>query len=184
MGDGAAEALHLIEHFEEDVDDGILVLLAGGLALGINIEKDDIRGGVCCQLHIGQYNRVNDLLVLDKVVHGLPVAHLTVLQKVGEDLQEVRFTTSKEAGNPHAHLRRCPHNALFIRSVEVCKMLLQLSGHNIFLKFLGDVRVLALTDNNNALNLTVNLLGEHFFDLHCDTSITSQAGRLCNSYRP
>ena len=69
-------------------------------------------------------------------------------------------------------------------SIEVGKMLLQFSGHNIFFKLLRDIGVLALSNDDNALNLSVDLLGKHFFNLHCTTSITSQAGRPYNSYRP
>ena len=95
----------------------------------------------------------------------------------------MRFTAPKETGNPNAHLRSSPHNALLIGGIEVSKMLLQFSGHNIFFKLLRNIGVLALSDNDNALNLSVDLLGKHFFDLHCTTSITSQAGRPYNSYR-
>ena len=96
----------------------------------------------------------------------------------------MRFTASKETGNPDAHLRSSPHNALLIGSIEVGKMLLQFSGHNIFFKLLRDIGVLVLSNDDNALNLSVDLLGKHFFNLHCTTSITSQAGRPYNSYRP
>ena len=51
-----------------------------------------------------------DLFILDKVVHRLSIPDLTVFQKVGQDFQEVRFTASKEAGNPHAHLWCCFYN--------------------------------------------------------------------------
>ena len=183
MGDGTAEALHLIEDFEEYIDDGIFVLLAVCFALGVDVEEDYIRRGVSRQLHVGKYHWVYDLFILDKVVHRLSVPDLTVFQKVGQDFQEVRFTASKEAGNPHAHLWCCFYNPLFIGRVEIGKVLLKLAGNDIFLKLLRDICVLALTYDNYALNFTVNLLGEHILYFHYATSITSQAGRLCNNYR-
>ena len=175
LRDRSAKALHLVEDLEEYIDDGILILLSRRLALGINVEQNDIGRGLGGQLHIGKYHRVDDLFIVDEVVKRLFAAHLTVLQKVGEYFQKVRFTASKETGNPNAHFWGSPHNALLIRSVEIGKMLLQLAGDNIFFKFLRDIGILALSDNYNALNLSIDFLGKHFFDLHCTTSITSQA---------
>ncbi len=67
-------------------------------------------GGISRQLHIRQHHRIYDLLIFDEVVHRLSIPDLTVFQKVGEDFQEVRFTASKEARNPNAHLWRCSDN--------------------------------------------------------------------------
>ena len=172
MGDGPAEALHLIEDFEEYIDDGILVLLAIRFTLGVDVEEDYIRGGISRQLHIRQHHRIYDLLIFNKVIHRLSVPDLTVFQKVGQDFQEVRFTASKEAGNPYAHLWRCSDNPFFIGRIEIGKMLLKLAGNDIFLKLLRYICVLALSDNNYALNFSVDLLGEHILYFHCCTSIT------------
>ena len=158
-------------------------MLAIRFTLGVDVEEDYIRGGISRQLHIRQHHRIYDLLIFNKVIHRLSVPDLTVFQKVGQDFQEVRFTASKEAGNPHAHLWCCFYNPLFIGRVEIGKVLLKLAGNDIFLKLLRDICVLALTYDNYALNFTVNLLGEHILYFHYATSITSQAGRLCNNYR-
>ena len=133
VGNGSAESLHFIEDLEKHIDDSVFVLFTGGLALRINIEEDNICGGLCGQFHISQHHGVNDLFVLNEIVQSLSTAHLAVLQKVGEDLQEMRFTASKEAGDPDAHLRRCTHNTLFISRVEIRKVFLQFPRDNIFL---------------------------------------------------
>ena len=83
MGDGTAEALHLIEDFEEYIDDGIFVLLAVCFALGVDVEEDHIGRGFSRQLHVGQHHRIYDLFIFDKIIHRLPFPNLTVLQKVG-----------------------------------------------------------------------------------------------------
>ena len=54
----------------------------------------------------------------------MPAIDLSVLQKIGQDFQEVRFTASEEAGNPYAHLRSGSENSLFICREEICEMLL------------------------------------------------------------
>lgn len=147
-------------------------MLAIRFTLGVNVEEDYIRRGVSRQLHVGKYHWVYNLFILDKIVHRLSVPDLTVFQKVGQDFQEVRFTASKEAGNPHAHLWRCSDNPFFIGRIEIGKMLLKLAGNDIFLKLLRYICVLALSDNNYALNFSVDLLGEHILYFHCCTSIT------------
>ena len=183
MGNGTAEALHLIEDLEEYIDNGILVLFAVRFALGVDVEENHIGRGFSRQLHVGQYHRVYNLLILDKVIHRPSVADLTVFQKVRQDFQEVRFTASKEAGNPYAHLRRCPDDPFFVSRVEVSKVLLKFTGYNIFLELLRYIGIFALPDDNYALNFAVDFLGEHILYFHYATSITLQAGRLCNSYR-
>ena len=183
MGNGTAEALHLIEDLEEYIDNGILVLFAVRFALGVYVEEDHIGRSFSRQLHVGQHHRIYNLPILDKVIHRPSVADLTVFQKVRQDFQEVRFTASKEARNPYAHLRRCPDDPFFVSRVEVSEVLLKFTGYNIFIKLLRYIGIFALPDDNYALNLTVDLFGEHILYFHYATSITSQAGRLCNSYR-
>ena len=183
MRNRTAEALHLIEDFEEYIDNGILVLFAVRFALGIDVEEDHIRRCISCQFHVRQHHRIYDLLILNKVIHRPSVADLTVFQEVGQDFQEVRFTASKEAGNPYAHLRRCPDDPFFVSRVEVSEVFLKFTGYNIFAKLLRNIGIFALPDDNYALNFAVDLLGEHILYFHYTTSITLQAGRLCNSYR-
>ena len=70
MRHGAAKALHLIEHFQKDVHNSVLIVLAGGLALGVNIKQDNICRRFCRKLHIRKNHLVANLLALNKVIYG------------------------------------------------------------------------------------------------------------------
>jgi hypothetical protein len=83
-------------------------------------------------------------------------AHLAVLQKVGKDFQKMRFTTSKETGDPHTHLRGGSGDTLFIRCKEIHKMLLQFFGHNILFQLLLDVGIFILTNDDDSLDFSIN----------------------------
>ena len=159
----ATESLHFIEDAQENIDDRILILLATCVALGIDIKKDHVRGRLRRQLHIRQNHRIGDFLVFHKVIERAPVAHLLILQQIGQNLQEVRFTASKEAGDPDAHLRCRTDNSFLISGEEIRKMLLQFPGDDIFFQFLGYVGLFALSDYDYALDLTIDRLSEHFF---------------------
>ena len=160
------ESLHLIEDTKKYIDDRIFILLAAGVALGIDVEKDHIGRRFCGKFHICQHHRISDFLVFHKEVKCPSVTDPLVRKKIGQDLQEVRFTTSKEAGDPYAHLRCSSENAFLICREEISKVFLQLPGDNILIQFLRDVGFLALADNDNTLDLTVDRLSEHFFYLH------------------
>ena len=166
MRHGTAEALHLIEDLQEYVHNGIFIFFAIRIAFGINVEKNYIRWGVCCQLHICQHHLIGNLLIFDKVVDGMFVSDLFILKQIGQNFQEMRFTTSKEAGNPDTHFRCGSLNTFFICCKEICKMTLKLTGHNVLFQLLRYIRFFTLTDNDNALYLTVNFLSEHVLDLH------------------
>ena len=163
---GAAVSLHLIEHAKENVDDGVLVLLAAGIALGINIEKDHVGRRLGCEPDIRQHHRIRDLLVLCEIIQSRAVADLPVLQKVRKDLKEVRFTAAEETGDPYAHLRGRAENSLLVGSEEICEMLLQLLCNNVFFQLLGNVGLFALSHYYDALNITVDWLYEHVLELH------------------
>ena len=166
MRHGTAEALHLIENLQEYVHNGIFIFLAIRIAFGINVEKNYVRWGVCCQLHICQHHLIGNLLIFDKVVDGMFVSDLFILKQIGQNFQEMRFTTSKEAGNPDTHFRCSSLNTFFICCKEIRKMTLKLTGHNILFQLLRHICLFTLTDNDNALYLTVNFLSEHVLDLH------------------
>ena len=163
---GAAKALHLIEDLQEYVHNGIFIFFAIRIAFGINVEKNYVRWGVCRQLHICQHHLIGNLLILNEVVDGMFVSDLFILKQIGQDFQEMRFTTSKEAGNPDTHFRCGSLNTFFICCKEICKMTLKLTGHNILFQLLRYICFFTLTDNDNALYLTVNFLSEHVLDLH------------------
>ena len=48
----AAESLHFIEDTEKYIHDRIFILLAAGIALGVNVKKHNVRGCICSQLHV------------------------------------------------------------------------------------------------------------------------------------
>ena len=166
VGHGAAEPLHFVEHLQEHVHYGILVLLAVGFAFGVDIEQDHIRRRVCCQLHICQNHLVCDFFIVDEEIPCVLIAHLLVFQQIGQDLQKVRFTASKETGDPYAHFRRGAQNTFFISRKKIRKVPLQFTGYHILFQFLCNIGLCALTDYDNTLKFTVDLLTEHLLDLH------------------
>ena len=78
----------------------------------------------------------------------------------------MRFTASKEAGDPHTHLVRISGYAVLIAFEKASEMLLELSCDNVLFKFLPDVGVIALSNLDNSLDVTVNGLCEHIPDDH------------------
>ena len=72
-------------------------------ALGVDVEQDNVRGSVGSQLHVCQHHGILNLMIVNEIVHGaLAADELLPVQQVGEDFQEVRFTTAEEAGDPDA----------------------------------------------------------------------------------
>ncbi|MPM10716.1 hypothetical protein SDC9_57050 [bioreactor metagenome] len=78
----------------------------------------------------------------------------------------MRFTTSEEAGNPHSHFVGVSKYAFFIAREKVCKMLLQFSRDNIFLKLLFDIGFIILSNLNDTLNISVYWFCEHLLNDH------------------
>ena len=94
----------------------------------------------------------------------------------------MRFTTSKEAGDPYAHFRGCADDALFVGREEIREVLLQFPRYNVFLQLLLDISVFILPDNDNALNLSVNRLCKHFPNQHFHILLNVLCGRPDSSY--
>ena len=78
--------LHFIEHFQEDFHNGILVLLAICITLGVNIKQDRIRRRFRCQFHICQHHWINNFVILNKIVQGMLLTNPSVFQKIRQDL--------------------------------------------------------------------------------------------------
>ena len=157
MGHGTAKAQFLVEHPQEHIHDGILVLLSIGLALGIDVEQDNIRRCLSRKAHIGQHHRVMNLLILHEVVKRSFIANALVPQDVGEDFQKVRFTTPEKTGDPYSHFRSRSRNPLLICRKEIPEMLFQFPRDNIFLQLLRYIRVITLAHDDDALNFTIYL---------------------------
>ncbi len=94
----AIEAAVVIEHLCKDTQHSGLVLV--DRSFDVDVEQDGFRGNADAFLHRRIHHRIVKLV--RKVIKGVFAVHLFVGEKVGEHFQEVRFTTSKEAGNPDA----------------------------------------------------------------------------------
>ena len=78
----------------------------------------------------------------------------------------MRFTTSKEARDPDAHLRCCPEDSLLICRKEISEVLLKFVGYNILFKFLTNIFIFNITDFNDALQVTIDRFDKHILDFH------------------
>ena len=83
------ESEGVIEDFQKNIYYSILVRFAVGLTLRINIEDNDVRRCIGCQLHIRKHHRIGDLLIIYKIVNGTLTADNFIVQNIGEDLQQV-----------------------------------------------------------------------------------------------
>ena len=98
----AIEATVIVEYLRKDAQHGGLVLV--DWSLNVNIEQDGLRGNADAFLHRRIHHRIVKLVC--KVIKGVFAVYLLIGKKVGEHFQKVRFTASKEAGNPDADLVR------------------------------------------------------------------------------
>ena len=86
--------------------------------------------------------------------------YLLISKQVGEHFQKVRFTTSKETGNPHTNICSAFTEGLSIIIKEGNKMLLQISGDDILIQFLNKNISSILVYFNDAIDFTINILLE------------------------
>ena len=96
----AIEAAVIVEYLRKDAQHGGLVLV--DWSFDVDVEQDGLRGNADTFLHRRIHHRI--IKLVRKVIKGVFAVHLFVGEKVGEHFQKVRFTTSKEAGNPDADL--------------------------------------------------------------------------------
>ena len=97
IGHRSAKALHLVEYLQKDTDDRIFIALSVRIALGIDVEQDDIGRRSGSELHIRQDHLVFNLMIVDKIVDGGFFSNLFIGKQIGKDLQKVRFTTTEKA---------------------------------------------------------------------------------------
>ena len=161
-----AVAQFFIKDLQEHLDNCIPVVVAVHVTLGVDVEQNDVRRCIRCFAHICKDKVIVDLIVVHKILNGLLAVHHTIVKDIGQDFQEMRFTTAEEAGNPHAHGICGAIDAAAIGFKESSKVLLQLMGNNIFLQLLADVRIIILTDLDNASDITVDLFGKHITNIH------------------
>ena len=78
----------------------------------------------------------------------------------------MRFTASKEAGNPHADLVGIALETLLVMIVKHAEMLAQLARNHVFLQLLPAVLVVGLHDLDHAVDRTIDVLQEHILQFH------------------
>ena len=78
----------------------------------------------------------------------------------------MRFTRAKRAANPHADFIRWVIESPIIRIEERLEMTAELIGHNVFVQFLPDAALVLLINLNNTVNISVDIVLKHIFDLH------------------
>ena len=152
-----------IEHFGKDTEDRRFVLVDG--AFNINVEEDGFRPapGGFVDHHEGC-----------RIVLELPAEHfyrpgaknLPVFQDVGQHFQEMGFTASKEAGDPHPDVigRLLEGIAVIIKKTD--EVFFQLFGNDIFAHLLLDDLIVILIDLDHTVDGPVDALGKHFTYLH------------------
>ena len=101
-----------------------------------------------------------------EALHGADAVHLAVLQQVGQHLQEVRFTTAEEAGNPHANIGGRGVERLQVVIEEGDDMLLQFPGDDVLIQFLNQNIEFILVDLDDTVNRAINAFCEHFLYSH------------------
>ena len=126
------EAAVVIEHLRKDAQHGGLVLV--DRSFDVDVEQDGLRRDADAFLHRRIHHGIVKLV--RKIIKGVFAIHFFVGEKVGEHFQEVRFTASKEAGNPDADLIGRGINRLDVVIKECGKMTPQFLRDDVFTQFI------------------------------------------------
>ena len=121
---------------------------------------------------LGIHHRIIEFIC--EIVDDLFATDLLIGKQVGQHLQEVRFTTSEEAGNPYAHIIGRHIKRITVIVEEGNEMFFQFSGDDILSQFLLDNLVIRLVNLNDTTDSTVNVISEHILDYH-STVLSSMA---------
>ena len=153
----------VIEHLGKDAQHGCLVLVDG--AFDIDVEKDRIRLPFCCPVDQHKGGRIFRKL-FSETFDGLYALNFFILQQIGQHFQEVRFTTSKETGDPNADV-----SCIFVERLDVVieesdEMLFQLSGDDILVQFLYKHAAFILIDFDDTVDFTIDVILEHRLNSH------------------
>ena len=157
------EAEVVVKHLGENAQHGGFVLVDG--AFDIDVEKDRIRPAFCGTVDQHEGGRIVGKL-RPEPLHGLHALNLFVFQQVGQHFQEVRFTTSEEAGNPNADVGGGLVERLDVIVEECDEVLLQLSGDNILIQLLHEHAAFILIDLDDAVDFTVDVVFKHRLNSH------------------
>ena len=157
------EAEVVVKHLGENAQHGGFVLVDG--AFDIDVEKDRICPAFCCTVDQHEGGRIIGKL-RPEPLHGLHALNLFVFQQVGQHFQEVRFTTSEEAGYPNADVSGGLVERLDVIVEECDEVLLQLSGDNILIQLLHEHAAFILIDLDDAVDFTVDVVFKHRLNSH------------------
>ena len=120
----------VIEHLRKYTKNRSFIFIAE--SLNINIEKNGFR--LPLRGTVDQHKSCRVILKLfTKTLHTANAFYLFIFQKVGKHFQEVRFTTSKETGNPNTHIGCRLVESITVIVEERNEMFLQFSGNDIFI---------------------------------------------------
>ena len=120
----------VIEHLRKYTKNRSLIFIAE--SLNINIEQNCLGLSLCGTINQHKGCRVI-LKLFTKTLHTANAFYLFIFQKVGKHFQEVRFTTSKETGNPNTHIGCRLVESITVIVEERNEMFLQFSGNDIFI---------------------------------------------------
>ena len=153
----------VIEHLSKDTEDSGLVFVDG--AFNVDVEQDGL--GFTTSRFVNQHEGCRIILkLLAEHFNGSGCSHRLVFKNVGQHLQKVRFTTSKEAGNPHADIICWLVKAITVIVEKADEVLLQFSGNHILTDFLLDHICRILIDFDDTVNWSVDVLSKHVMNLH------------------
>ena len=159
----------LIEHLGKNAQDrrGVLV----DRALGVDVEENRIGGDRRTALQLSEHHRVVKLVL--KVADSRFSRNSLIGEKIGQNLQEVRFTASEETRDPYADLVCRLINGVFIVSQERIEMPPQFAGNDILLQLLLDAALVILCDFNNTVYGTVDFFLEDIMNKHAGVLLTA-----------
>ena len=159
----AVEAEVIVEHLGKDPQHGGLVLVDG--AFNVNVEKDGLRAGAGSLVDQHEGRRVF-LKLLAEALDRADALDFPVFEDVGQHLQEMGFTASKEAGDPDTHVRSRRVKGIAVEAEEGNEVLFQLIGDHVFADFLLDHLVAGLVDLDDAVDLAVDVVRKHIPNQH------------------
>ena len=120
----------VIEHLCENTKNSSLVFVAK--AFNINVEKNGFR--LTLRSTVNQHKGCRIIFKLfPETLYTANALNFFVLQKIREHFQKVRFTTSKEARNPNAHIGGRLLKGIAVVVEKGNEMLLQFLGDNILI---------------------------------------------------
>src|SRR5690606_20064201 len=114
-------------------------------------------------------------LVVEEIDRGARHAVLggrPVLDQVGQDLDEVRFTGPEESADPHA-IAACGRGLVTVAATaqidvdEGPEMAVELAGDNVLVEFLPDAGGIRLVGLDDAVDGTPDRLLKNVLDFHC-----------------